>query len=66
MEKEDKKKSEENWSGQNMFEGQGVRKLRIPLYTYSVWNTCEIQMEMSGRELEKKIGESLSYRFGLN
>lgn len=29
-------KNEENWSGKNTFEGQGVRKLRIQFYTYSV------------------------------
>lgn len=50
-----------------MFEGQGVRKLRIPLYIYSVGNACETsKWRCLGGSCKKEFGESLSYRFELN
>lgn len=50
-----------------MFEGQGVRKLKIPLYTYSVGNACETsKWRCLVGSWKKEFEESLSYRFELN
>lgn len=59
--------NEENWNGQYMFEGQGIRKLRIQFYTYSVWNTCETSMwRCQIGSWIKEFGESLSYLESIN